>query len=658
MIKRWIYYTGLALKDLTRLWASTQHHVIIVAGIFLPILLLVGLQQGHVAKLREDLLTSPTGRQIIFWSAQNGDLLNRSSMTTLARKLPKVDLIIPETQRLVTLQVQSGPDAAIQTAALTLYSTCPGDPMLAQAGCDVLEADERAVIVSRKVAESLGVTTGDRAQLIVEREQLGIRESAALDVSIKAVAAFGSERQSIGYADTTLLVWLEQYVGGYGVAKRDWPALSAPGRDKYAAYLAFCERTNDLTPEDREMLAERGLLLQELPDDVRQWLRQVMVATAFDKLNIYLLASQRSLTDVSRRLSLSPSDISEPLESDCVIVPWNPPHLAASDRGAVQLVGLSMPKHIWLRPYFQDPALSFDYEAETFQGHLLNASEEGAATITVHLGEASEFDLQVVACEMPATPAQKPDTLSVEETREPQVTTVGESPAGTEVAPQSVVVPANLVAYLDAFGNELCMYDSEVGLFVPVPTAPVYDKARLYASTIDAVPAIVAALTQRQFAVMSENSRIVEIHQQTESLQLLVLVVGLGVFLFGVVTVFSVLLDSTDRKRNAIGVLRVMGISQKGIFYVVILRAVLIGMLAGLASVVLGYLVAALLHAPLATDSWLANWKPTVSVVLAPQHVASIFLGALVCSAIGSLIPAWRASRMDPFDAVVEGRFH
>ena len=56
MFARFGYYTSLAIRDLLRMWSSTQHHVVIVAGICLPILLLLGLKRGHVEELRRERL--------------------------------------------------------------------------------------------------------------------------------------------------------------------------------------------------------------------------------------------------------------------------------------------------------------------------------------------------------------------------------------------------------------------------------------------------------------------------------------------------------------------------------------------------------------------------------------------------------------------------
>ena len=61
----------------------------------------------------------------------------------------------------------------------------------------------------------------------------------------------------------------------------------------------------------------------------------------------------------------------------------------------------------------------------------------------------------------------------------------------------------------------------------------------------------------------SAKSRIDEIHEQTASLTLLVNIVAVCVLVFGVVTVISVLLDSTNRKRSTLGIMRVMGVSRR-----------------------------------------------------------------------------------------------
>jgi putative ABC transport system permease protein len=219
------------------------------------------------------------------------------------------------------------------------------------------------------------------------------------------------------------------------------------------------------------------------------------------------------------------------------------------------------------------------------------------------------------------------------------------------------VVPVDLLAYLHAFGAGRVEYDAARRLFVPTPREPTFERARLYATTIDDVPDVVRKLKERQFAVMSQSTRISEIHQQDFSLGLLVLIVGAGVFLFGVVTVVTVLLDSTERKRGTIGILRVMGVPRTAVFYMVFLRAAVIGSIAAGLTIGLGYLTGHVLGwEPSPNTTWV-QWKPVIKVIIKPDDILLVVAGALTCCGLGSLIPAFRASRLDPFDAIVEGRF-
>ncbi|MDC0295615.1 FtsX-like permease family protein, partial [bacterium] len=174
--------------------------------------------------------------------------------------------------------------------------------------------------------------------------------------------------------------------------------------------------------------------------------------------------------------------------------------------------------------------------------------------------------------------------------------------------------------------------------------------------SIDAVPETVSALSESGYAVLSESSRIAEIQEQDQSLQVLVAVTAGGVFLFGVLTVFNVLVDSTDRKRGTIGVLRVMGVSKVGIFLVVLMRASIIGLLAALLCTLAGVLSGEFLSMDLNHLEYL-KWKPTISVVTDLTDLLLVAGGAAFCAIAGAVVPAFRASRLDPFDAIMEGRF-
>ena len=157
------------------------------------------------------------------------------------------------------------------------------------------------------------------------------------------------------------------------------------------------------------------------------------------------------------------------------------------------------------------------------------------------------------------------------------------------------------------------------------------------------MPTVADALIDNGYAILSEKDRIDEIQGTNDSLGLLVLVVGTGVIGFGVFTVISVLTDSTDRKKGTIGILRVMGVSKAGVFLIVLVRAALIGIIAGGLAIVVGYLIAAVLG-------------ERVSVSFQISHIGIVLGGAFCCAAGGSLLPAWKASNLDPFEAILEGK--
>lgn len=697
-LRVWAYYHRLALRDLFRLWSTTQHHVIIVAGICLPILLLLGLKRGHVAQLREDLLTSPSGRQVVFWSAQQGELLSSGRVMELQKELTGTDIIIPEQQRLVRFEGNPEKDTDFRrTEAVTLYSTRPGDPILRQVNADVLRTGDRAVVLPDRVAAKLGVKVGNNLRVVVERDKGREEEGASLEVVLKAIIP-SQESASIGYADVSMLDLFEQYVRGYRVAEFNWPAAKASAKDRYTAYLIFCESTSDLKPSDCDVLRERGLAVAPIAVSDLSGIDGVIRADHLDKLRIYRVSASGADADKIRRLTLAPSDISELTEADDVVVPWNEPWVFSDHEQSYCLIGLSLPKRTWLREHLIFPELAFPYDCEPFVARFIEEKVD-IPTFRLPLSGDLELSIKVLRTEtqsakedatIPALPANVQDSqnhkhtpnapstskaaieeanLAGDKTTKPEAKTVSPSsdakqeegltnvPRSKSQSPLLVVIPADLHAHVDAFRNGAVTYDPTSSLFVPKPEPPVYDKARLYAISIDEVPNIVEQLIAKHFAVMSESTRINEIHEQDRSLRLLVWVVGAGVFVFGVITVVSVLLDSTDRKRGTIGILRVMGVSRQGVFYLVVFRAAAIGLLAGAATFLAGFALAHAIEWKPEQSMWYLAWKPTLKIAISFQDALVVVLGALGCSCFGAIIPAWRASRLDPFDAIVEGRF-
>jgi ABC-type lipoprotein release transport system permease subunit len=89
----------------------------------------------------------------------------------------------------------------------------------------------------------------------------------------------------------------------------------------------------------------------------------------------------------------------------------------------------------------------------------------------------------------------------------------------------------------------------------------------------------------------------------------------------------------------------------------IFMRAALISVLAAGLTLFVGFMASVALgwHPP--ADSAWAAYKPTIQVIILPLDMLLVSAGALICCMFGSIIPARRASKMDPFEAIVEGRF-
>ena len=679
-MKRMWYYIDLAVCDLIRLWPGTQHHVVIVAGICLPILMLLGLKRGHVETLRKDLVTSPTGRQVTFWSAQRGELMSRSAIDRLATEIPRIDSIIPETQRVVRLRAGEG-DASRTIDSATLYATRPGDPLLLQRNVDSPERGSLDLILSDQVAKGLGVTAGQEVTVVVSRGRGDLTESVEIRCPIKGIVPTDEHAAAVGYADLDLLDQFDAYIRGQRVAEFGWASARTPVADSYEGYVVFCERGRDLNDEDRDFYSDRGFRLTDRTDNPPAPLDRLLRAGFDDTLRVYLAETDQSAENRNYRLRIAPSELSEGTEADDVVLPWNRPRTSVIGDREYVLTGLSLPKRTWLREYLRFPQGPFDYEAEPWQANVVDdghgsghGSGDSSSTtfgetgnLTWALGSTQHVSLSVTRLEevRGATDVpSEPMGLSAVGSENAPVASPTPPSGGADISrsspdvptPAILIVPANLLAWIAAHANGQAEYDPDVRLFVPTIQPAIYDRARLYAQTIDDVPTVVRELASKQFAVMSETGRIAEIQRQDHSLQLLVWVVGTGVFLFGVATVVSVLMDSTDRKRGVIGILRVMGMSRAGIFISILFRSIVIGGLAAALSVVCGLGIAVLLRSGLEGVPSLA-WKPVVAIDLQLIDLAVVAAGAMICCGLGAIPPAWRASRLDPFDAIVEGRF-
>jgi ABC-type lipoprotein release transport system permease subunit len=649
-------YTDLAIKDVFRLWSASQLQIIIIAGICLPILLLLGLKNGHVADLREDLVTSPVGRQVVFWSAKQGEFLTKKVLVALERSIPNVSLIIPESQKLVFISQGEGNEAGKDASPLTLYSTLPGDPILAQFGAEIggVQAGGRPLILSEPTARALGKSIGDSATITIKRRLGAEEQEHSLEFKVVGTVASGDESDGfVGFTHLDIMACLEKYGSGEAVPELSIPAMeSLRAIDQYSKMLLVCFKgvATDLTAKDHAFLAERGLEAEEMTGAEITSLFGLLKPEAANELKFYMLRYSGEQDDPQSVIRDNPELLSRNTEAqDDLVLRWCDPRTVTVDGRDYRLVGATLPNMRqtggWIQNFLQPQAPWFSYEESTNSPLTVRGDVTALETIA---------DKEVEVASGVRARLQRLEPRSDEEQSPPAASDGG---AFSALDKSTVYVPVSLLALLNQASRNQVALDSEGKKFVPAPSPVSFTKARMYTATIDDVPLAADMLAKRKYAVLSEVSRIAEIQEQDTSLKVLVAVVALGVFLFGVITVFSVLVDSTDRKKGMIGILRVMGISGPGVFFILLARAVIIGVMAAAVCCGIGVLLAAVLGKTIAGSEYLA-WLPQVRVVLGPSEYVLVTLGAILCASFGVLMPALKASRLDPFDAIMEGQFH
>jgi len=662
LLQRWLYYHWLVILDLWRLRRAFFLHVVIVAGICLPILILGALKRGHVAQLREDLLKSVTGRQVLAWSAQSGRMLELSELSAFTRELPNVEILVPEAYRPVLIRRPGDADAGQE---VTVYATLPGDPMLAELGVSSPGDEENSIVLSRSTADAIGVATDDAVEVVLRRKHAGKIETGVVPFTVSGIFPASSAGGSAGYVPLPVIEDIERFVRGNAVKRWTLPAFAGmSAADRYAGYLVFCRTNDDLRPEDLKTLADRALDVSAVTDADKALLNRLLRDGFSDRLRIYRVMARQGGAAGPRRLGIPPSDVAAlTIAQDDIVLPWNEPLDREISGKTYRLVGLSFPERRWLRGEFKEPSLAFPTDAGKAASELSvkfptasDAASDGQAMLAVDSGLTAPLTVVQLRTDPSPYPA-----LALTEPERPSPET---SSDGSDLP--IAIVPAPLLAHLDAHQRGEALYDTETASFPPVPIAPSYDKLRIYATSIDHVPEIVDYLRKQGYGVTSEFTRIKEIHDQDASLALLVQIVTWGVLLFGILTVSIVLIDSTDRKAKTIGIMRIMGVSSSAVSYMVMLRAAIIGICAAGVAALFGWGFCSFLswHPVLNTttasspDLWgmTLRLKPVALATLDLWQDRAFLLATVACSVFGSLLPAIKASRLDPFDAIIQSR--
>jgi putative ABC transport system permease protein len=214
---------------------------------------------------------------------------------------------------------------------------------------------------------------------------------------------------------------------------------------------------------------------------------------------------------------------------------------------------------------------------------------------------------------------------------------------------------------------------SDSGVYLPLETALAFfesDKASSIivqlvsddSATIDAVTLEIEALFNGKASVMSSTSILATMDTMLGTIELLLGgIAGISLLVAGI-GIMNIMIVSLMERTREIGTLKALGAKSRTVMEIFLSEALLIGIIGGVVGIVVGAVLANLFSGMFGGFSMggmgggpsnnLGSVFSSITPVVTPELMFwAIFYGVVV-SVIFGLYPAWRASKLDPVEAL------
>ncbi|MCG5495601.1 FtsX-like permease family protein [Ectothiorhodospira variabilis] len=597
---------GLAASHLRHDWILTLCLVVALAAVIAPLLVLMGLKSGTIETLRERLVEDPVYREIR--PAHTREFA--PEWFEQVARWPGVDFLTPTILPLSSV-VQVVHSQGGRVELFDLIPTGPGDPLLLENGARI--PSEGQVVLSAEAARRMGVSAGDDLQVRVTRTR-GTRTEEAREI-FEVLSVLDARAGSLPrvYAPLDLVVDVEAFKEGYGASARGWPG------DTPEPFLSF-DGAILLLEEPLDPIARTGLIIN----------------TGFARLSDADPARVRDRIGVPVPAGLTAYDVFTP---GSTVTVSNLRAIEQKLRGRQAVV----------LPYVDQVALTDDQDREiAVAGLSLSPRQAQLLEITAppwggFSGRAAPGDRLASVMLPTGMDAAGLGVVS------PGVQTLRLSLEGVGTADGAhPVVPVELLGVLRTGMQRALTYRADTHTFEMARGG--YRGFRLYARSIDDVPELAARLREQGLEFVAQVEAIERIQVLDEGLGRLFWLIALLGISGGTAVLVASLYAAVERLRRDLGVLRLLGLSRRHVFFFPVAQGL---MMAGLG------LVAAL--AGYASLAWAIN--RTFASELAPgerfctlpgEQILMAIAATLALAVLASLVAAWRATRIDPAEAIRE----
>lgn len=124
---------------------------------------------------------------------------------------------------------------------------------------------------------------------------------------------------------------------------------------------------------------------------------------------------------------------------------------------------------------------------------------------------------------------------------------------------------------------------------------------------------------------------------------------GVVAALLGAFAIFNALSIAITQRAREFALLRALGATRRQLLTAVVVEAVVVGLLGSIAGLALGFGIAAAIRAVFSATG---QALPSTTLVLSVRTIVVALGGGIIVSAAAGLLPAWRATRVAPLEAL------
>lgn len=594
---------ALAAAHLRHEWILTLCLVIALAAVIAPLLVLLGLKHGTIETLRDRLVEDPMFRELR--PAQTREYA--PEWFARAAAWPGVGFLTPTVLPLSSVLQVPHP----QRGGAELYDLVPtahGDPLLLENGASVPGAGE--AVLTTEAARRLEVSPGDTITARVTRSRGGRSEIAEAPLNIVAVLPPRAGTLARIYAPLDFVLDVEAFKEGYGAPARGWAG------DSPEPFLSF-DGVMLLLPEPLPPIERTGLIIN----------------TGFARIG------ELDPRGVEERVGLAVPEgwKGYDLETPGATVTLSAIHAVEQKlRGRQRILVPYVTEATWAVAGVDMHPVGISLDAADAARLGLPSLPWGG--FSGRTGEGRHWTRALANIDAPAVDVRVQGVVPVVFPLE----IVGASPLARPV------VPVELMGILRTAQQRAVEFDPAGGGFLMLRGG--YRGFRMYARSIDDVPELYQQLTGEGIEVIAEVEAIERIQVLDAGLSRLFWLIALLGFSGGVAVLVASLYAAVERRRRDLGVLRLVGFSRRHVFFFPVAQGMIIAGL-GLGAGMTAYLgLATTINRAFAED--LAAGEKFCT--LPPEYVLTAVVATLLLAVLSSLAAAWRATHIDPAEAIRE----